>query len=84
MVELARLKIPVGDIDRAAAFCTEALNLEAAFLAPDQGWASLTGSSLDFGPAHHDIDGLSIRIESRFPESSASLKAPRRADGAFP
>jgi len=83
VVELVLLKIPVGDIDRAAAFDTEALNLEAAFLAPGQGWATLTGSSLDFHLAHHDIAGLCTRIESRFPESGASWKPPMKSDGAF-
>lgn len=46
MLELAFLKVPVSDLQRAVAFYTHALSLTAVFVAEEYGWAQLQDGAL--------------------------------------
>lgn len=46
MFHIAMIKVPVTDIDRAAAFYGRMLDLEPAVLAPEFGWAHFEAEAL--------------------------------------
>ena len=45
---LALLKVPVRDVDRAAAFYRDVLGMTPAFVAAEYGWAQLAAGDLGF------------------------------------
>ncbi|MEM8783792.1 MAG: VOC family protein [Planctomycetota bacterium] len=47
--QLVLLKIPVSDVDRAAAFYRDALGFEERFVAAEYGWAQLQAGAVPLG-----------------------------------